>query len=70
MRIADGAAFAAALRASRDELPIKDRGNDRYRLQIDREHAGWPGLLRVTGKGPFEPGGAGPAAWQPGERLA
>ncbi|WP_294321343.1 serine/threonine-protein kinase [uncultured Sphingomonas sp.] len=55
MLIADRAAFAATLRASRDELPIKDLGNDRYRLQIDLDHAGWSGLLLVTGKGPFEP---------------
>ncbi|KQM27596.1 MULTISPECIES: serine/threonine-protein kinase [unclassified Sphingomonas] len=55
MLIADRAAFAATLRASRDEVPIKDLGNDRYRLQIDLDHAGWSGLLLVTGKGPFEP---------------
>ncbi|KQM61674.1 MULTISPECIES: serine/threonine-protein kinase [unclassified Sphingomonas] len=55
MLIADRRAFADVLRASRNEVPIKDFGNDRYRLQIDLDHAGWSGLLLVTGKGPFEP---------------
>ena len=35
-------------------MPITDLGNDRYRLQIDLDHAGWSGLLLVTGKGPFD----------------
>lgn len=55
MLIENRRAFAEALRASRNEVPIKDLGNDRYRLQIDLDHAGWSGLLLVTGKGPFEP---------------
>ncbi|MFV0623294.1 protein kinase [Sphingomonas sp. ac-8] len=49
------AAFAEALRNSKDGVPIQDLGNDGYRLQIDLDHLGWSGLLLVTGKGPFEP---------------
>ena len=49
------AAFTAALRASRGGTPITDLGNDRYRMQIDLDHAGWSGVLLVTGKGPFDP---------------
>ncbi|MFD1033464.1 serine/threonine-protein kinase [Sphingomonas hankookensis] len=48
-------AFTAALRASRGGTPITDLGNDRYRMQIDLDHAGWSGVLLVTGKGPFDP---------------
>lgn len=48
-------AFNAALRASRGGSPITDLGNDRYRMQIDLDHAGWSGMLLVTGKGPFDP---------------
>jgi len=47
--------FTAALRASRGGTPITDLGNDRYRMQIDLDHAGWSGVLLVTGKGPFDP---------------
>jgi len=46
--------FAATIATSRNGLPITDLGNDRYRLQIDLDHAGWSGLLLVTGKGPFD----------------
>lgn len=55
MLIKDRRAFGEALRASRNDVPVKDFGNDRYRLRIDLDHAGWSGLLLVTGKGPFEP---------------
>lgn len=33
--------------------PIADLGGDRYRLQIDADHAGWSGILLLTGKGGF-----------------
>ncbi len=56
MLIPDRKAFETMLRQSRDDVPVKDFGNDRYRLQIDLDHLGWSGLLMVTGKGPFDPG--------------
>lgn len=48
------AAFLQQLRASVDDEPIKDLGDDRYRLQVEVDHVGWSGLLLVTGKGPFD----------------
>jgi serine/threonine-protein kinase len=53
MVIPDRTAFMAAVEASKNGAPITPLGNDRYRLQIDLDHAGWSGLLLVTGKGPF-----------------
>jgi serine/threonine-protein kinase len=47
-------AFADTLRQSKNGVPITDLGGDRYRLQIDLDHAGWSGLLLVKGKGPFD----------------
>ncbi|MCC2975706.1 serine/threonine protein kinase [Sphingomonas sp. PL-96] len=66
--------FADKLRQSSDGIPIADLGEDRYRLQIDLDHAGWSGLLLVTGKGPFDadvlasPLGSRGADWR--ERVA
>jgi len=54
MVIPSRAAFADTVRQSKNGVPITDLGNDRYRLQIDLDHAGWSGLLLVTGKGPFD----------------
>ncbi|OWK30979.1 serine/threonine-protein kinase [Sphingomonas mucosissima] len=54
MVIPSRAAFLDQVRASRNGVPITDLGRDRYRLQIDLDHAGWSGLLLVTGKGPFD----------------
>lgn len=34
---------------------VTDMGDDKYKLQIDVNHAGWSGLLLLTGKGPFPP---------------
>ena len=54
MVIPSRAAFADTVRQSKNGVPITDLGNDRYRLKIDLDHAGWSGLLLVTGKGPFD----------------
>lgn len=54
MVIPSRTAFADTVRQSKNGVPITDLGNDRYRLQIDLDHAGWSGLLLVTGKGPFD----------------
>ena len=32
---------------------VTDMGDDKFKLQIDVNHAGWSGLLLLTGKGPF-----------------
>jgi serine/threonine-protein kinase len=55
MLIPSRAAFAEQVRASQNGTPITALGEDRYRLQIDLDHAGWSGLLLITGKGPFDP---------------
>ncbi|AHE57013.1 serine/threonine-protein kinase [Sphingomonas sanxanigenens] len=34
--------------------PIRALGNDRYDVSIDLDHAGWSGLILVTGRGPFD----------------
>lgn len=60
MVIPNRAAFLDQVRASRNGVPITDLGRDRYRLQIDLDHAGWSGLLLVTGKGPFPPAALAP----------
>ncbi len=54
MVIPSRVAFLEQVRTSRNGVPITDLGRDRYRLQIDLDHAGWSGLLLVTGKGPFD----------------
>ncbi|QNE32463.1 serine/threonine protein kinase [Sphingomonas sp. NBWT7] len=67
-------AFAETVRQSKNGVPITDLGGDRYRMQIDLDHAGWSGLLLVTGKGPFDeavlapPLGSRGSEWQ--NRLA
>ena len=66
MLIPDRRAFAEAVRASRNGVPITDLGGDRYRLQIDLDHAGWSGLLLVTGKGPFDTAAIAPPLGQRG----
>lgn len=71
--IANRAAFAEAITTSENGVPITDLGGDRYRLQVDLDHAGWSGLLLVTGRGPFDeaviapPLGARDSRWR--ERL-
>ncbi|MDO7843821.1 serine/threonine-protein kinase [Sphingomonas immobilis] len=32
---------------------VTDQGGDKYRMQLDVNHAGWSGVLLLTGKGPF-----------------
>ena len=49
------AAFMQAVKASKQDVPFTDLGNDRYRMQLDLDHEGWSGLLLMTGKGPFDP---------------
>ena len=55
MLIPSRAAFDEQVKASIKGRPVTDLGSDRYRLQIDLDHAGWSGLLLMTGKGPFDP---------------
>ena len=62
--------FQGALAQSVNGRPIADRGNGRYRLNIDLDHRGWSGIILVTGQGPFVPdlvappiGSRGPS-WQ------
>ncbi|MGH6613473.1 serine/threonine-protein kinase [Sphingomonas sp.] len=55
MLVPSRAAFVEQLKASKKGLPVTDLGGDRYRLQIDLDHAGWSGLLLISGKGPFDP---------------
>lgn len=66
MLLPDRAAFAAQVKASQNDVPIADLGQDRYRLQIDLDHVGWSGLLLVTGKGPFDPAIVAPPLGQRG----
>lgn len=68
--IPNRAAFDSALQQSADGRPITDLGNGRYRLNIDLDHAGWSGIILVSGQGPFDPdtvappiGSRGPS-WQ------
>ena len=59
-------AFTEQVHASQGGVPITDLGGDRYRLQIDLDHAGWSGLLLVTGRGPFETAAIAPPLGQRG----
>jgi len=67
-------AFATAMQQDPKGESIRPLGNDRYRLQIDLDHAGWSGLLLVTGEGAFDTSvlapalGSRDAAWR--DRLA
>ncbi|MES2054489.1 MAG: serine/threonine-protein kinase [Pseudomonadota bacterium] len=61
MLVPSRAAFMEQLKTSQKGVPFADLGGDRYRLQIDLDHAGWSGLLLITGKGPFDPAVVAPA---------
>lgn len=55
MLVPDRAAFVRNIAASVKGKPISELGGDRYRLEVDLDHAGWSGLLIISGKGPFDP---------------
>jgi serine/threonine-protein kinase len=44
----------ALQKLARETRIVTDQGNDRYQMQLDVNHAGWSGVLLLTGKGPFE----------------
>lgn len=63
-------AFGRELAESVNGKPIAEETDGRYRMSMDLDHAGWSGIMLVTGKGPFAedlvrpPIGARGPSWQ------